>query len=63
MNTKEEETIVTFAQRLARLPEFQPGRIITVPLDLWPAYMEKYGLKPAGLSAIGNLFVKREDAQ
>lgn len=60
MNNNEQESITDFAKRLARLPEFQPGRIITVPLDLWPAYMEKYGLKPAGLSAIGNLFVKRE---
>jgi hypothetical protein len=59
MNT-DLESVTEFARRLAALPPFEPGRIITVPLGLWPAYQAKYGLVPNGVSALGNLKVKRE---
>lgn len=52
--------LASIEERLAALGPFDKGRIITIPLDLWPAYKERERLAIKGLSALGNLFVKQD---
>jgi hypothetical protein len=37
-------TKATPAQRAQRLPAPTPGTVVTIPLDLWPAYQELHQL-------------------
>jgi hypothetical protein len=41
------------------LPAHVPGRIISVPLDLWPEYFQLNQLEPNGMKASGVLLVRR----
>ncbi len=40
--------IATPAERAAMLPEPQVGLVVTVPMELWPAYVRLHGLVVAG---------------
>lgn len=45
-----------------RLPAPQPGIEITVPLELWPLYMQLHGIEPAGCR-YPTLLVKKVEAR
>jgi hypothetical protein len=47
-------------QLAASLPAPTAGRIIPIPLYLYPTYMAMHRLTPKGASPLGNVYVKRE---
>jgi hypothetical protein len=46
-------------EQVLAMGPFEPGRIVSVPLHLWPTYRAVNGLKENGISPLGNLYVKR----